>query len=127
MQEHSVANAIKELTIDTKRVIEDTISLVKIDSQNPGPQEGACTDWLYRRLGEMGLEVTRQAVQPGRDNLIVTIPGRGTSPRLVLSAHTDVVPAGPDWTVPPFEGRVQHGRIYGRGAARWRRGAGPDG
>ncbi len=112
-----MVNAIETLTIDTKRAIEDTISLVRIDSQNPGPQEGACTDWLYRRLSGMGLEVIRQAVRPGRDNLIVTIPGRGTSPRLILSAHTDVVPAGPDWTVPPFEGRVQDGRIYGRGAA----------
>ncbi|HZK02690.1 MAG TPA: dipeptidase PepV [Anaerovoracaceae bacterium] len=30
--------------------------------------------------------------------------------------HLDVVPAGKDWDYPPFEGHIEEGRIYGRGA-----------
>lgn len=35
---------------------------------------------------------------------------------LAIVTHLDVVPAGEGWTVPPFEGTVKDGRIYGRGA-----------
>lgn len=41
--------------------------------------------------------------------------GSGDEMVAVLT-HLDVVPAGEGWTVPPFEGTVQDGRIYGRGA-----------
>jgi len=37
-------------------------------------------------------------------------------PLLLLNSHYDVVPADTqEWTVPPFEGKRQHGKIYGRG------------
>lgn len=106
-----------KLSIDTDRVVEDTIDLVRIDSQNPGALETECISWLQRRLEEMGLEVVGQPVANGRENLVSSIPGRGEAPRLVLSAHVDTVPVGPDWTVPPLEGVVRDGRIYGRGSA----------
>lgn len=106
-----------KLSIDTDRVIEDTIELVRIDSQNPGALETECVGWLRRRLEEMGLEVVGQPVATGRENLISSIPGRDESPRLVISAHVDTVPVGPDWTVPSLEGVVQDGSIYGRGSA----------
>lgn len=35
---------------------------------------------------------------------------------LAILTHLDVVPAGDGWTFPPFEGTVQDGRVYGRGA-----------
>ena len=34
---------------------------------------------------------------------------------VAILCHLDVVPAGEGWTVPPYEGRVADGRIYGRG------------
>lgn len=108
---------ISNLSIDASRVVEDTVALVRIDSQNPGALETECAGWLRRRLEGMGLEVVSQTVAPGRENLISSIPGRGGSPRLVLSAHMDTVPVGPGWTVPPLEGEIRDGRIYGRGSA----------
>lgn len=33
-----------------------------------------------------------------------------------ILAHLDVVPAGDQWTYPPFGGEIHAGRIYGRGA-----------
>jgi succinyl-diaminopimelate desuccinylase len=110
-------STISTLTINTEQVIEDTKQLVKIDSQNPGPQEGACVEWLGSRLQGMGVDLTIQSVEPGRDNLIAVIPGRSEGPRLVLSAHTDVVPVGDGWTKPAFDALVQDGKLYGRGSA----------
>lgn len=106
-----------DFQISTRQVLNDTTELVKLDSQNPGPLEGACLGWLHERLNGMGLEPTVQEVEVGRNNLVVVIPGKGEAPRLVLSAHTDVVPVGPSWTVPPFEALVKDGKLYGRGAA----------
>jgi len=41
----------------------------------------------------------------------------GSGDELVgILCHLDVVPAGEGWTKPPFEGVVEDGRIYGRGA-----------
>lgn len=44
--------------------------------------------------------------------------GRGEADPLVLMAHYDVVPVDESdpWTFPPFEGRVEGGFVYGRGA-----------
>lgn len=33
-----------------------------------------------------------------------------------ILAHLDVVPAGSDWTYPPFEAEIHDGKIYGRGS-----------
>ncbi|HKM28737.1 MAG TPA: Sapep family Mn(2+)-dependent dipeptidase [Anaerovoracaceae bacterium] len=33
-----------------------------------------------------------------------------------ILCHLDVVPAGNDWTYPPFKGEIHDGKIYGRGA-----------
>lgn len=41
--------------------------------------------------------------------------GEGDETVVVLT-HLDVMPAGEGWTVPPFAGTVQDGRVYGRGA-----------
>ncbi|MFC5543353.1 MAG: dipeptidase PepV [Bacilli bacterium] len=35
---------------------------------------------------------------------------------LGILCHVDVVPAGGNWTYPPFEGTVKDGKLYGRGA-----------
>ena len=45
------------------------------------------------------------------------IPGKDTSRNILLMSHHDVVPADSDWTMPAFEGIIQDGKVYGRGAA----------
>ncbi|MDR1934629.1 MAG: YgeY family selenium metabolism-linked hydrolase [Candidatus Accumulibacter sp.] len=48
-----------------------------------------------------------------------TIQGKRSGPRLLLDGHIDTVPV-PDasvWHYPPFAGRIENGRLYGRGAS----------
>ncbi|ROO87239.1 succinyl-diaminopimelate desuccinylase [Actinocorallia herbida] len=102
--------------ISLDRVISDTRSLIGIDSQNPGPLEGKCAEWVGNRLTEAGLDVERMPVAEGRDNIVARVPGEGTAPRLVLLGHMDTVPVGEGWTFPPLGGAIADGRLYGRGA-----------
>ncbi|MCC5949317.1 MAG: M20 family metallopeptidase [Nitriliruptoraceae bacterium] len=102
--------------IDPQRVISDTGDLVRIDSQNPGPMEYACADWVEQRLRASGLTPQRREVRDGRENVVAVVPGAGTGPRFVLVAHMDTVPVGDGWSVPPLEGLIRDGKLYGRGA-----------
>lgn len=53
----------------------------------------------------------------GNFSLLYSIAGKNnTSQPFLLTAHLDVVPVNEEkWTVPPFEGVVKDGYIYGRG------------
>ena len=101
--------------IDEHQLVELTRSLLRADGQNPPGDEAATVAVLAAAAAELGLGVREEAVQPGRNNLRVTLPG-GVGPGLLLLGHTDVVPVGEGWTTDPFGAAVQDGRIYGRGA-----------
>lgn len=103
--------------LDVARTVEDTVSLVRIDSQNPGALEAACARWVHERLESAGVGASVAPVRDGRDNVIASVPGRGERPRLVLLAHMDTVALGDGWSVAPLEGLVRDGCVYGRGAA----------
>ncbi len=99
--------------------------LIRIPSVNP-PGDGypACARLVGDRLKAMGFD-TRYVTADGhpdhsaehpRVNVVGRLPGRSPMPTLHFNGHTDVVPAGENWTVDPFGGAVKDGRIYGRGA-----------
>jgi len=73
--------------------------------------------WASDRLGTLGAR-TRITIDPTgtKANLFATFGPEGDG-GLVLSGHSDVVPAdGQDWTGDPFHMAERHGRLYGRGA-----------
>src|SRR5712692_9357197 len=57
---------------------------------------------------------------PGRNNVVVRLPGRGGGRSLILNCHLDINPAGDpeEWTHPPFSGHVDSATnaVFGRGA-----------
>lgn len=65
-----------------------------------------------------GLDVEVYDVAPGRQNVVARLEGRDpTAPSLLLSGHTDVVPADPTgWDRDPFGGELVDGFVWGRGA-----------
>ncbi len=68
-----------------------------------------------RRLGV----ASRLTYNPDKTkaNLFATL-GEGKPAGVILSGHTDTVPwDGQDWSADPLGGKVQDGRLYGRGSA----------
>jgi acetylornithine deacetylase len=66
-----------------------------------------------------GAEVDLFALEPGRENAVGLIRGTDGGRSLIYNGHVDVVPAGnpENWrSGDPFSGRVEDGRIWGRGA-----------
>lgn len=100
--------------------------LVRIPSVNPlhaGPRaeedgpigEAAIVGHLAQRFEDCGArEVIVDQVLPGRPNVYGWFPGR--SERLVVvDVHTDTVTVE-HMTDPPFDGRIEDGSVWGRGA-----------
>jgi succinyl-diaminopimelate desuccinylase len=84
------------------------------------PKEGGALSALETLLIDAGFRVDRVVFQdddtPDVENLFASV-GSG-APHFVFAGHTDVVPAGSelDWTHGPFDGEIDNGVLYGRGA-----------
>ncbi|MBA3381638.1 MAG: M20/M25/M40 family metallo-hydrolase, partial [Actinobacteria bacterium] len=90
--------------------------LIRFDTTNPPGNEAACIAFVQQQLEEAGCETQIYAKEPDRPNLVSRIAG-GDAPPLLLQGHVDVVTtAGQSWTHPPFEGRLEDGFVWGRGA-----------
>jgi acetylornithine deacetylase len=93
--------------------------LVRINSVNPaypaGVPERAIADFVAEFFRGCGIEVWEQEVFPGRPNVIARLPGRDNSRRVIFEAHTDTA-ATVGMTIPPFEPRIEGGKLFGRGA-----------
>ncbi len=91
--------------------------LIRFDTTNPPGREAEAMRWLQGWLAERGIEAELLARDPERPNLVARVPGRGQAPPLLVYGHLDVVTTeGQDWSVPPFEGVVKDGFVWGRGA-----------
>jgi acetylornithine deacetylase/succinyl-diaminopimelate desuccinylase-like protein len=96
------------------RILQD---LVRFDTTNPPGNERPCIEYIDRLLRDAGIETELMAADPKRPNLLARLPGRGKAPGLLLFGHVDVVTTRHQlWAVPPFEGRIQDGFLWGRGA-----------
>jgi acetylornithine deacetylase/succinyl-diaminopimelate desuccinylase-like protein len=92
-------------------------ALLRFDTTNPPGNERACIAWIERLLSAAGLETTIVAREPERPNLVARLQGAGHAPPLLLQGHVDVVSTrGQAWSRPPFEGRIEDGFVWGRGA-----------
>jgi succinyl-diaminopimelate desuccinylase len=90
--------------------------LIKCPSVTPA--SGEVFDILARELGRLGFTVHRWVMgEPpdGPTENMVAIRGEG-SPHFGFAGHLDVVPAGENWSVDPFEGAIEDGVLIGRGA-----------
>ncbi len=96
--------------------------LLRFDTSNFGDGESrgetALADEIARTLRDAGYRPEMFARDPHRASAVVRVPGRNRElPGILVHGHLDVVPAEPEqWTVPPFEGRIEDGYVYGRGA-----------
>lgn len=90
---------------------------LRIDTTNPPGREMAAVRFLAGVLKKEGIESEIFDLGNDRGNLLAKLPGDGSRKGVILLHHMDVVPAEPaHWTKPAFEGLVEGGYLYGRGA-----------
>jgi acetylornithine deacetylase/succinyl-diaminopimelate desuccinylase-like protein len=90
---------------------------LRIDTSNPPGNEGRAAAFLAGILQREGIPHRILKSPQGRANLYARLASPHSGGRsIVLVHHMDVVPAGPGWTVPPFQGQVRDGQLWGRGA-----------
>jgi acetylornithine deacetylase/succinyl-diaminopimelate desuccinylase-like protein len=97
---------------------------VRIDTTNPPGHEIHAARFLHGVLARDGIDAQIVESAPGRANLIARLasqPAGATAGSrrgaIALMHHMDVVPADArEWSVPPFEGAVRDGQLWGRGS-----------
>lgn len=113
--------------IDDRRdeLVELTRDLIRFPTINPpGEAYQPCAEFIGKRLAKRGfdIEYVRATDTPGdsdtypRINVVARREGAGSGPCVHFNGHIDVVEVGSGWTVPPFDGLVKDGKVYGRGA-----------
>ncbi|MEO3416531.1 acetylornithine deacetylase/succinyl-diaminopimelate desuccinylase family protein [Roseovarius sp. CAU 1744] len=102
-----------------------TQDLIRIPTLNPpGENYREICDYLDRRLLRAGFhtELIRAKGAIGdsdrhpRWNIVARREGARAGQCVHFNSHIDVVEVGHGWTVDPFGGAVNEGRVYGRGA-----------
>lgn len=117
--------------VDVDGLVASLCELVAIDSS--GGRESPAQEFMAGRMAEVGMETDVWELdldelrrdpafceEISRESALGVVgrTGAGQGPTLVLNGHVDVVPAGDldRWTVPPWQGTVRDGRVYGRGS-----------
>jgi acetylornithine deacetylase len=122
--------------VDERWLVDRLRRLVAIPSVGGTAAESEIQHVVGNWLDELGCDVDRWRIDlsaaahgpdvPGQEvvreeawGVVGTLPGSdGGEPALVLSGHTDVVPAGDRalWPADPFDPRVADGAVHGRGS-----------
>jgi succinyl-diaminopimelate desuccinylase len=97
---------------------------LKVPAENPPGDTRAIADHYTAVLEHAGLPVERFEPRATSVSLVSTQPGRSSRPRFVFNGHLDHFPADDPalWSWPPYAGRIQDGKILGRGVADMRGG-----
>lgn len=108
-----------EQTDASAEVVELCRDLIRIDTSNfgddSGPGERKAAEHVGALLDEVGITSEIFESEPGRASLVARW-GDGPGEPLLLHGHLDVVPANAaDWSLPPFEGEIKDGYLWGRG------------
>lgn len=116
--EHLLQEIRKYLNAQSKSMTAALQQMVAIPSVKSPPQKGApfgagiskILHYTANRLNQLGIRDIDHV-----DGYALTA-ALGDAPETVgVLVHLDVVDAGTGWSVPPFEGRIIDGRMYGRG------------
>src|SRR2546422_4272236 len=78
----------------------------------------ACARWLTQHCAQIGL-CARLVETAGNPVVLAQTPRRKGRKHFLVYGHYDVQPAEPFdlWKTPPFEPRIEHGALHGRGAS----------
>jgi acetylornithine deacetylase/succinyl-diaminopimelate desuccinylase family protein len=118
--------AVDDLQSELIDAVSGSIRIPSVNPRYPGQSyddvvggEGEVARYMARLYQEIGCETDVFAIEPGRENCVGVLRGRGGGRSLIYNGHIDVVPPGPaeQWTHgDPWSGHVAEGKIWGRGA-----------
>jgi succinyl-diaminopimelate desuccinylase len=95
-----------------------TRKLISFHTVNPPGRERPCAEYLGSLLEGAGFQVRLYEFAEARAGIVARLNRGGSKPPICFSAHMDTIPVQEkDWRTPPFDGLVDGGRIYGRGAS----------
>lgn len=97
--------------------------LVALPSVNPMGRESPAeisyehrvTAYLERFFKGLGVPYEKQQAAPGRENVVARFEQPGAARTIMFEAHQDTVPIT-NMIVPPFEGKIEGNRMFGRGS-----------
>jgi len=116
---------LREIEAREGQIVALTQDLIRFPTINPpGEAYRPCAEFFGERLARKGMivEYVRAEGAPGdsdkypRINVVARYEGSRPGPCVHFNGHLDVVQTGAGWTVDPFGGLVQDGKVYGRGA-----------
>lgn len=90
---------------------------IRIETVNPPGNEIEGARFFKKIFDAEAIPCQMFEPSPGRGSLLATLKGDGSKRPILLLSHIDVVPVEKEnWEVPPFEGVIKDGYLYGRGA-----------
>ncbi len=105
---------------NSQSFIQDLVRLVRqpsVSARKEGMQE--CAEIVDEMMREIGISTRIIPEEEGNPVVYGEIKSKSSQKTLLFYDHYDVQPPEPleEWICDPFEGKIQDGRIYGRGAA----------
>ncbi len=104
-----------ELKIDAEEVRELTKQLIRIKSVNPPGHVDECAEFILSWF--LSNDIDAEIVKSEGVANVVARYGKKGGRKILWNGHFDVVPAGLNWTVDPFQAVEKDGFIIGRGAS----------
>ncbi len=106
--------------VDAEReaLVELVCDMIQIPSENPTGTMDAIVAYIQKFFEACDLACETVAFNPAFPNLVVTL-GDGEHNKVLMNGHADVVPVGDleQWHFDPFGGKVEDGKIQGRGTS----------
>ncbi len=91
-------------------------NLIRINTTNPPGNEIEAVKYIANLFKNEGVDFDIVEPGKGRASIIARIQGDNSRKPLLLMSHLDVVGVEEDkWQIPPFDGRIEDGCLWGRG------------
>ena len=119
-QDHKTAIEKRIIELVSEMVKEKTVNVISEKlPEHPylkfRGEEYRVAEIVKREFDRIGVLFNEFARMKERPNIIGRLGRNSSGKRLLMPAHTDVVPAGEGWDHDPFEVVVKDGKLYGRG------------